>query len=191
MLAYFLISCIVVAVVYWLARTNIEPSKEQQRTPVTIEASRLDGNQLTAKQAAHFQALNDHPIFRTIKPMLANGDWNGARLFLQKCAYGIKQQSAEEQQNFKEIMTAFASSDPLYRMCLDSVLPIIQENPGIKQTALYAHMTAAPDAEIARYVLYFADELGDVVRRKKGNSYLVFPAGFVIPDEPVKKRRKT
>jgi len=40
-----------------------------------------------------------------------------------------------------------------------------------------ANMAAAPDAETARYVLYFADELGAIRRLKKGNSYLVFSTG--------------
>ncbi len=118
-----------------------------------------------------------HPLFQTIAPMMARGEWNDARRFLQKIAYGIKTASEGEQRDFKHIMMAFASADPLYAQCLQAIAPILAENPGgIRQTALYPHMAAAPDAETARYVLYFADELGAIRRQKKGNSYLVFPS---------------
>lgn len=117
-----------------------------------------------------------HPLFQAIAPSMARGEWNDARRYLQKIAYGIKTASEGEQRDFKHIMMAFASADPLYAQCLRAVAPILAENPdGIRQTALYPHMAAAPDAETARYVLYFADELGAIRRQKKGNSYLVFP----------------
>lgn len=112
--------------------------------------------------------------------MLARGDWGSARRFLQKIAYGIQNATSEEQRVFKKVMTVFAEADPMYKLCMDAVRPIVEASPGIKQTALYPHMAAAPDTEHARYVLYFAHELGDVVRKKKGNSYLVFPKGTVL-----------
>jgi hypothetical protein len=43
-------------------------------------------------------------------------------------------------------------------------------------------MAAAPDVEHARYVLYFAHELGHIVRRKKGNGYEVFLPGQPMPE---------
>lgn len=122
----------------------------------------------------------EHPAFLEIAPMLARGDWGSARRFLQKIAYGIQNATSEEQRVFKKVMTVFAEADPMYKLCMDAVRPIVEASPGIKQTALYPHMAAAPDTEHARYVLYFAHELGDVVRKKKGNSYLVFPKGTVL-----------
>ncbi len=119
-----------------------------------------------------------HPLFQAVAPLMARGEWGDARRYLQKIAYGIKTASEDEQRDFKHIMMAFASADPLYAQCLRGIAPILAEHPeGIRQTALYPHMAAAPDAETARYVLYFADELGAIRRQKKGNSYLVFSTG--------------
>ncbi|ADU99809.1 hypothetical protein [Alicycliphilus denitrificans] len=119
-----------------------------------------------------------HPLFQAIAPMMARGEWGDARRYLQKIAYGIKEATEDEQRVFKHIMMAFASVDPLYAQCLRGIAPILAEHPeGIRQTTLYPHMAAAPDAETARYVLYFADELGAIRRLKKGNSYLVFSTG--------------
>lgn len=117
-----------------------------------------------------------HPLFQAIAPAMAQGDWGGVRRYLQKIAYGIKDKSEPEQREFKHIMMAFASVDPLYAQCMQAIAPILAQSPdGIRQTALYPHMAAAPDAETARYVLYFADALGMIRRQKKGNSYIVFP----------------
>lgn len=119
-----------------------------------------------------------HPLFQAVAPLMARGEWGDARRYLQKIAYGIKTATEDEQREFKHIMMAFASADPLYAQCLRGIAPILAEHPeGIRQTALYPHMAAAPDAETARYVLYFADELGAIRRQKKGNSYLVFSTG--------------
>lgn len=133
--------------------------------------------------------VTEHPVFVELAPMLEQGDWGAARRFLQKIAYGISTAPVDDQRIFKKIMTIFAEADPLYQQCMRGIKPFIEENPGIKQTALYPHMAAAPDTEHCRYVLYFADELGDIVRRKKGNSYEVFLPGQVMPEAPVKSKR--
>ncbi|MDD5028501.1 MAG: hypothetical protein PHH58_03210 [Rhodoferax sp.] len=128
--------------------------------------------------------VSEHPVFKTLAPMVASGDWGSARGFLQKIAYGINDASADERRIFKKIMTIFAEADPMYQLCIKGIKPFIEANPGIKQTALYPHMAAAPDTESCRYVLYFAHELGDIVRRKKGNSYEVFLLGQAMPETP-------
>lgn len=130
--------------------------------------------------------VTGHPVFVELSPMLAVGDWGAARRFLQKIAYGINTASVDDQRIFKKIMTIFAEADPLYQQCMRGIRPFIEASPGIKQTALYPHMAAAPDTEHCRYVLYFADELGDIVRRKKGNSYEVFLPGQPMPMAPPK-----
>lgn len=123
------------------------------------------------------QRVMAHPVWTTVGPMIAKGEWDAARGHLQKIAYGIHEVTEQERQVFTDVMNAFASADPLYRQCLDAVLPVLAAHPqGVKQTALYAHMPA-PDVEIARYVLYYASVRGEVRREKKGNSYLVFAPG--------------
>lgn len=131
--------------------------------------------------------VSEHPVFKTLAPMVAAEDWGMARSFLQKIAYGIHDATADDQRIFKKIMTIFAEADPMYQQCMRGIKPFIEESPGIKQTALYPHMAAAPDTESCRYVLYFAHELGDIVRRKKGNSYEVFLPGQPMPEVTAKK----
>lgn len=115
-----------------------------------------------------------------IPALMAAGDWATARLMLQKMAYTMPRESEETREQFKGLMKRFAVEDPLYASAVAAVRPIITAQPGIKQTELYPHMPTG-SVEEARYVLYFAHELGDLVRVKKGNTYLVYPAGFQPP----------
>ena len=106
------------------------------------------------------------------------GDWNTARRWLQKIAYtmvgnGVPQ---HEKDSFKALMTRFAARDPAYRIILDRLLPLIRSNPGIRQ-ALFTKGRTAQEAELIRYVFYFADVMGEIRRQKKGNSYLLYPPG--------------
>jgi len=123
-----------------------------------------------------------HPLGQAIAPVLRMNDWDSARRYLQKIAYGIKRAKQSEQDEFTRFMAGFAMKDPLYRRCLMEIRPVLKRNPeGIRQTELYRHMSYAPDVEMARYVLYYADVLGDIVRIKKGNSYMIFSGGTVVP----------
>lgn len=119
--------------------------------------------------------FSNAPLFLEVAPFIGREDWDSARRYLQKVAYGVINGSEAEKEAFKIFMMGFASADPLYAHCVRSIQPILQEHPnGIRQTALYPHMAAAPDTETARYVLYYADLLGAIRRTKKGNSYTVF-----------------
>lgn len=179
-------------VIWWLYQqraTNIpvraqvfqqqELEEIAQRPRVTLTATDDEGALVDANDP-RVREVAEHPAFLEISPMLARGDWGGARRFLQKIAYGMPNATAEEKRLFTNVMKVFAEADPMYRLCMDAVRPLVEASPGIKQTALYPHMAAAPDAEHARYVLYFAHELGDIVRKKKGSSYTVFPKGTVV-----------
>ena len=157
--------------------------------PLTITA-RDENGEAVSDHDPRVVEITGHPVFVELLPMLAAGEWGAARRFLQKIAYGINTAPVDDQRIFKEIMTIFAKADPLYQQCMRGIRPFIEQNPGIKQTALYPHMAAAPDTEHCRYVLYFADELGDIVRRKKGSSYEVFLPGQAMPEPPTKAKRK-
>ena len=102
-------------------------------------------------------------------------NWDLARAALQKIAYQLvgDHVSQAEKDEFKALMTKFADRDPLYRQIMHQVRPVIQSQPGIMQSKIYIH---APqyDQETIRYVLYFAHELEDIKRIKKGNSYQLF-----------------
>ena len=99
---------------------------------------------------------------------------------MQKMAYTINREPAETQARFKLLMTTFARQDPLYKTGMELVHEIVAKEPGIRQTKLYPHLQPM-STEDARYVLYFAHELGDICRVKKGNSYLV----YLPPDAPL------
>lgn len=159
----------------WQERVaGIEAAREEPAQP--LYGRPANTLQVTVNGVEH--DYTNHPLFQTIAPMMASGRWDEARRYLQKIAYGVKEASEQEQRDFKHLMMAFASADPLYAHCLRGITPILAEHPeGIRQTALYPHMAAAPDTETARYVLYYADALGAIDRQKNGNSYVVFAAG--------------
>ena len=105
-------------------------------------------------------------------------------------AYEFVSKPPSEKRKFTELMVEFAKQDPLYNRCIVAISPLVQAQPGIKQTALYPHMPTA-DIEESRYVLYFAHELGHLVRIKKGNSYEVFLPSQSIPIAQPKTKRST
>lgn len=183
--AVFLAVALMAAAIIWAAWRALD-TPVQRREDAVDHAAPLPAAQPLARSRSALQITVDgveydythHPLFQAVAPLMARGEWGDARRYLQKIAYGIKTATEDEQREFKHIMMAFASADPLYAQCLRGIAPILAEHPeGIRQTALYPHMAAAPDAETARYVLYFADELGAIRRQKKGNSYLVFSTG--------------
>ncbi len=107
------------------------------------------------------------------------GDFDTARMAYQKSAYISARLDGEElKKALKRELTGFAQSDPLYRRVLAEIRPIVNQAPGIKQTDLYGRL--AHDRETVSYVLYFAGEIFDLVRKKSGRTYQVFPPGRVI-----------
>lgn len=97
------------------------------------------------------------------------------RDYLQKIAYGMVGKNVDEQdkQDFKEIVTYFASRDPLYSDLIKMLLPVIAKNEGMLQSTIYPYLSGYSQ-ETVRYVLYFAHELGDIKRIKKGRSYELY-----------------
>lgn len=109
------------------------------------------------------------------------GDYDFARLWLQRFAYtitGNEYVSQEIRDRFKRAMTCFAKEDPLYREVIDAVKLVVEKQPGILQSKTYPLLPHI-EQETIRYVLYFAHELGDITRRKKGRSYELLPPGQV------------
>lgn len=107
--------------------------------------------------------------------MFERKEFEEARMFLQKIAYGMVDKSVPEteKRKFKAMMTYFADYDPLYHELIRKAYPIILADEGILQSKIYPLL---PDynTETVRYVLYFAHELGDVIRVKKGRSYQLY-----------------
>lgn len=160
-------------------------------TPEQLEAAGLGPSKKSGTELAdagrrakskRAQALVDSyaPSMFDVPALMDAGDWDAARMAMQKLAYVMPREPASTQAEFKALMTLFASRDPLYAVAVAALKPAVLQQPGIRQTALYP-LLAPLTTEEARYVLYFAAELGDLVRVKKGNSYLVYPSGYSLP----------
>ena len=124
-----------------------------------------------------------------IDRLVTMGDWNSARVALQRIAYGMLDAPPDLKTQFTQAMCKFAVRDPLYQQVMQTAVPIITQLPGITQAKLYAGMSD-DKKELMRYVLYYAAEMGQIVRQKKGNSYALYPQGFVPPTAPAKPARK-
>lgn len=120
-----------------------------------------------------------------IAAAVANADWNTARRWLQKIAYRMvaPEVTAEGKAQFTAIMKTFASGDPAYGKLLDRALPTIRAQPGVMQSE-FTRGLVGEEVEIVRYMFYFAHELGDIVRVKKGNSYQLYAPGDYDPSKP-------
>lgn len=175
-----------IAFLVFKSRRN-KASSQQQVTPPTALAESVDTLTVPVESISRRSEFivtidgvehdfSKDKLFLEVVPLMARNDWDSARRYLQKVAYGVSNGTEAEKEAFKIFMMGFASADPVYAQCVQSIQPILQEHPeGMRQTALYPHMAAAPDAETARYVLYYAELLGVVRRQKKGNSYTIFP----------------
>lgn len=104
-----------------------------------------------------------------------------ARLALQKVAYGMVGSSVsdDDKLKFKQVMTEFAAADPLVHGIVEQAQRLVAASPGQLQSKIYVHFPRH-DKEQVRYALYFAHELGLIYRKKKGNSYQLFPPGNTI-----------
>jgi hypothetical protein len=105
-----------------------------------------------------------------IDRLVAAGDWDSARAALQHVAYGMVDADPEAKRRFTQAMCRFAAQDPLYRQVMAVVRPLVAQTPGIVQAKLYPHLPDV-DPALIRYALYYAAEMGDLARAKKGNSY--------------------
>ncbi|MDP1655705.1 MAG: hypothetical protein Q8K91_12885 [Hylemonella sp.] len=126
--------------------------------------------------ASELEALDDIQICRYL---MRGEDWDGARQALQKVAYGIKREDAEAQREFKQLMTDFAAQDPLVSSVGKTLLELVRQEPGVRQTELYKHLPGI-GVEEARYALYFMEQLQLIERKKSGNSYKIFEARPII-----------
>ena len=70
----------------------------------------------------------------------------------------------------------FVKRDPMYIDILSKVQKIVSKSQGIKQSTIYNDVS--PDGvysvEDMRYVLYYAAEYGDIIRKPFGNSYKLY-----------------
>nr|WP_315206425.1 hypothetical protein [uncultured Albidiferax sp.] len=170
-----------------LGRT-LRPLVKAESVETALEFSPVvqDASFFSAVRKSPFDALGN----------LQKGDIDSARAALQKLAYEVhaeKKRHPDRVAQFTTLMCLFVREDPLFWQGLNAVKPLIEKTPGVFQTALYEHMHM--DIEMARYVLYFANETGHLVRQKKGNSYKVYLPGqevsVVLPTKRARKKAPT
>lgn len=100
-------------------------------------------------------------------------NYDAARAMYQKIAYANR--TPEVPQPLYDAVVreqaAFARDDYLYSETLSMIKSVLTEDGPTKQTDLYQEVDA--DREAIKYVLYFADVVGDLKRDKAGRTYLV------------------
>lgn len=102
--------------------------------------------------------------------------WDVSRSHLQKIAYRIvrPEYPHDQKQWFRRCMAQFVKNDPVYLSVIGQVKSAVEKHPGMLQSDIYKERSES-DKEAARYVLYFAEELEDIIREKSGRSYKLYP----------------
>lgn len=116
------------------------------------------------------------------------GDIAAARAHYQRAAYGFGQLSEAQNEALKKEISSLVRDDPLYVETLPLLREQLRATPGVLQADLTRGLEAS-GAEALRYVLYYAADLGDVVRVKSGRSYRLYLPDQPIPPEPEKPKR--
>lgn len=163
-------------IVLVLAAAALYRAYRKEQTRLALREQLKQPVQKAPVHANELEALDEMQICRYL---MRGEDWDGARQTLQKIAYGIKREDAEAQREFKQLMTDFAAQDPLVSGVGKTVLELVRQEPGVRQTELYKHLPGI-GVEEARYALYFMEQLQLIERRKSGNSYKIFEARPII-----------
>ena len=102
------------------------------------------------------------------------GNFDELRMLISQLAY--KFASTPQSDAVKKIGMFFVKRDPMYIDILSKVQKIVSKNQGIKQSTIYNDVS--PDGvysvEDMRYVLYYAAEYGDIIRKPFDNSYKLY-----------------
>ncbi len=145
------------------AETEPEPSGVELRMGFRVDPS---AGQSSAGPGA------GNPNMFDVPELMRLGRWEQARIAMEKIAYSMSRETPENQELFKELATKFASVEPFYQRHVARVVEVVRQNPGVKQSAIYELIPDMNKHDV-RYVLYFADQLQQVRRVKKGNTYLL------------------
>lgn len=162
-----------------------EQQEDKRIDAIVMPSESIVATVTTSKDAvANVEEYTLHEYCDKIEQAWQRGDYDWARMALQKIAYSMvgKHVNQEQKERFTQVMTEFSSEDPLYREVMAIALPYIMANPGTMQSKIYSHLPNWSEEEV-RYVLYFANELGHIHRIKKGSSYKLMPPGNMIEGE--------
>jgi hypothetical protein len=115
-----------------------------------------------------------------------NGDYLGARVFHMQCVESLKRSGAsEELEAAKKEYADFVRRDPFFNKLLSVFLEGIKQNPGILQSDITKKFEDMEWGELRnidrpfskddiRYVFYFTEEFGHLIRQKSGRSYRLY-----------------
>lgn len=179
-LIYLLTIGIAALVLMILVRMVREERKSRRHTLGTArpEPDRPYRAHVSPANATTLQHLNVRPAVGASGQSV---DIDTARRALQKVSYEMvgNRHGAETKARHKQDMTRFAAMDPLVREIAIQAREIVAANPGQLQSKIYPHFPRFSQEQV-RYALYFAHELGWIYRKKKGNTYQLFPPGETI-----------
>lgn len=169
--------------VVWRQRATIrdEWAKTQAKRPARSGGKELERLRDEIEAMRKDRGLPPRPPKLEAGSMPPELGWDEMRRGMQRVAYVMVGPGASDVQKmqFKADMTEFASADPLVREIVQKVQALVAENPGQLQSKIYSRLPGY-EVEQVRYALYFAHELGLIFRKKKGNSYQLYPPGETI-----------
>lgn len=123
-------------------------------------------------------------MFPELRDFVGVGDYDAVRLALRKIAWGTHRYSTPMfKAQLADFIAEFAKIDPLFNGMWPAYKRLISDNPGMIQSKVYQ---VFPNVSVddQRYVLYFAEHLNVLKRKKKGNSYTLFlPTQLIDTDE--------
>lgn len=168
---------------YWRSRdikTKVKPTSEnkngtnlKRQSPQRIE-DQQPYVELTSSTDGNSAELLMYWGGRAEEALRVN-NFDEIRTCLQKMSYSMvgPEVTEAEKERFRQFVARFAEIDPLYRDVMTQLRPLLKDTPGLIQSAIYK---GQPDnvKELMRYVLYYAEVLGELVRVKKGSSYQLF-----------------
>jgi hypothetical protein len=114
------------------------------------------------------------------------GDYLGARVSYMQCVESLRHANApEELEKAKKEYANFVRQEPIFNKLLPIFLEGVKQNPGILQSDITKKAEALEWSELRnydrplskddiRYVLYFAEEFGYLIRQKSGRSYRLY-----------------
>ena len=155
--------------------------KQENKTTTEIIKQDIEIQTQSEKETIELDIEEEYPEDTPYEliDMYERQEFDQMRQYLQMVASEMvgNRHSEEDKRIFKEYMIFFASRDPLYHDMMKELIVIIAKDEGIMQSKIYPYLPQYT-TEIIRYVLYFAYELNDINRIKKGRSYQLFTVNY-------------
>jgi len=113
--------------------------------------------------------------FDTVRRHWLRLDFEAARQELRAVGFRMREENAlpEATAAYDHLLAGLMRADPYYTEVMAVVMPIVESRPGVIQSSL-AKGFPEFDVERFRYVMYYAEIIGDIKRVKQGRSYGLF-----------------